>query len=121
MGRSTVTDVTHFRWLWSGGGVDCGEDDGFGRSRVRLGLGWLRGLAQDDGLWGSGFSGRGFGWGCLFGRYFGDGGQVSEEGVGDDFLDERVGLSGGGFLWLGEVGGGDLEAVEEHACALEVD
>ncbi|HEY4381710.1 MAG TPA: hypothetical protein VGN01_15280, partial [Acidobacteriaceae bacterium] len=120
--------------------MDCGEDDGFGLGGgLLVGL-WLDGVeilvrgkgfgvlrlraarvAQDDGLWGSGFSGRGFGWGCLFGGYFGDRSEVSEEGVGDDFLDERVGLSGGGFLWLGEVGGGDLEAVEEHACALEVD
>ncbi len=57
------------------------------------------------------------------GEFF-DGGQVSEEWVGDDVFDERLRVGCGRperFLVLAEVGGGDLESVEEHACGFQLD
>ena len=51
---------------------------------------------------------------------FGDGGEVSKEWVGDDILDDGLGV-GGGALVLAEVCGGDLEAIEEHAGPFKVD
>ena len=48
----------------------------------------------------------------------GDGSEGAEFGVGEDFFDE-FGL--GRLLELGEVHGGDLEAVEEEAGAARVD
>ena len=53
---------------------------------------------------------------------FFDGGEVSEEGIGDYVFDERFRVGCGvaeSFLVLGQVGGGDLESVEKHACGFE--
>jgi hypothetical protein len=63
---------------------------------------------RDDGRWWWGF------WD------FGDGGEVSVDWAEGEVLDDGLGVSGG-FLVFGEVGGGDLEAVEEHACSFWVD
>ena len=51
---------------------------------------------------------------------FDDGGEVSEVVVGGDFFDLRL-LFGVELGVAGEVGGGDLEAVEEDAAALVID
>ena len=74
------------------------------------------GSGGDDGSW------CGFGGGCGFGIGFWDlldGGEVADERLGGDGFD---GL-GGGLLLLaeGEVGAGDLEAVEEDGGSLVVE
>jgi hypothetical protein len=63
-------------------------------------------------------------WGRCGLDVFSDGCEVAEEGISDYVFDEGFGVGGGvaeGLLVLGEVGGGDLEAVEEHAGGFEID
>ncbi len=55
---------------------------------------------------------------------FGAGSEIAEDGVGDDLIHQlHLGVLGVPGLWrgAGEVGAGDLEAVEEQAGALGVD
>lgn len=57
-------------------------------------------------------------------REFGEGGYGAVDGVGDDLFDELLFVlfaSPKGWPGLGEVGCGDLETVEEEACAAGVD
>ena len=77
--------------------------DPFGRSGRRA---WVGGCAGNDNS-------------LAFGD-FGDGSEISEVIVGGDFFDLRRLF---GFeLWVArEVGGGDLEAIEEDAAALVLD
>jgi hypothetical protein len=86
------------RFAQDDGVVDGGDGGiGFGDGGVGFGVSWLGGIVQD----------------------FGDGGEVAEGVVFGDFFD---GLGCGWiFLLAGEVGGGDLEAVEEDAGALVVE
>ncbi len=98
-----------------GGELGVGRRDGLrGCGRGRLG-GFALELLEEEADEGGRLGGWGVGRGEL--GAWGDG---AEDGVGDDLLYGAFLRAGGGGFGLGEVEGGDLEAVEEEAGAADV-